>query len=132
MIKYPQTFEQFRPAGFDGLFDWDFLRPAWLGTNIEPMDIDAMVERKGKILLFETKTEGKEIPVGQKIALERLLVIGRGDIHLMVIYGKDIRSIVAMEEWQFRNDVIMHPRRACDAGYVLERVSAWFRWADAQ
>lgn len=61
-IKYPKAFDGFPPAGFDGIFDWDFLKPAFGGTKIEPMDIDAFVERHGEILMFETKTLGKEIP----------------------------------------------------------------------
>ena len=50
MIVFPERFKQASPAGFDGVFDWDFLEPAFGGTKIMPMDIDAVVERKGRIL----------------------------------------------------------------------------------
>lgn len=38
MIVFPERFKQASPAGFDGVFDWDFLEPAFGGTKIMPMD----------------------------------------------------------------------------------------------
>jgi hypothetical protein len=72
MIRHPHTFAACPPAGFDGVFMWDFLKPAWAGTRIEPMDIDAHVERYGAHLLFETKEPDTPIPEGQRIALTAL------------------------------------------------------------
>jgi hypothetical protein len=31
MIKYPETFDSMKPAGFDGIFDWNFILPAFKG-----------------------------------------------------------------------------------------------------
>jgi hypothetical protein len=31
MIVFPERFKQASPAGFDGVFDWDFLEPAFGG-----------------------------------------------------------------------------------------------------
>ena len=33
-------------ANNDGIFDWDFLKPAFEGSNIMPMDIDGIVEER--------------------------------------------------------------------------------------
>ena len=130
-VKYPETFKSFPPANFDGLFDWDFLLPAFQGTNIEPMDIDAVIERRGKVLLFETKSEGKEIPLGQRITLDRLIILGRGNIHLMILYSKTTVSIVAMDEWSFSKGQVRRQGIVnCDAQFVLERVIKWFQWAN--
>jgi hypothetical protein len=76
MIKSETAFNTSLPAGYDGLFDWDYLKPAFNPTKIEPMDIDAMIERHGRFLVFETKEPGKEIPNGQKITLRALHKIG--------------------------------------------------------
>ena len=57
-------------AGFDGFFDWDFLLPAWAGTKVQPMDFDAVVERHGRFLVFETKRDSQEVPRGQARALK--------------------------------------------------------------
>ena len=70
MIRNRRIFDDCLPAGFDGVFMWDFLKPAWAGTKIEPMDIDAHVERYGAHLLFETKEPGADVPEGQRIALK--------------------------------------------------------------
>lgn len=72
MIRNQRLFEECPPAGFDGVFLWDFLKPAWAGTKIDPMDIDAHVERYGAHLLFETKEPGCCVPEGQRIALKAL------------------------------------------------------------
>jgi len=48
-IKYPDTFMDALPAGFDGVFDWDFLITAFAPTKIQPMDIDGIIERKGTL-----------------------------------------------------------------------------------
>ena len=84
MILFPERFNQAKPANFDGVFDWDFLKPAFAHTKIEPMDIDAIVERHGKVLIFETKAPDREISKGQKITLNPLLALGRGNVHVMV------------------------------------------------
>jgi len=131
MIKYRRRFWEARPANFDGVFDWDFLLPAFAGTKIQPTDIDGMVERYGRILLFETKNPDKDIPLGQRIAFETLLKIGEGKICLMVLYGKTSDTIVKMEEWWYRNGRIDIKPMECNSQYVLERVKAWFQWASS-
>ena len=132
-IKYRQAFDQHRPAGFDGVFDWDFLKPAFKGTKIEPMDIDALVERHGKFLLLETKMHGKEAPQGQLIALERLVKLGRGDIKLFFVWGKTVSTIIAIEEWSYRGGVVIKNNRiSCDGQYLLKKVSEWFNYANSQ
>ena len=131
MILYPERFQQAEPAGFDGVFDWDFLLPAFYKTKIQPMDIDAVVERRGKILLFETKEPGKDIPLGQKITLERFILIGKGDICLFLVYGKTEREINCMQEWHYlRGRINKLNKISCDAAYVLKRVTDWFNWAN--
>ncbi len=131
-IKNDKKFGEAAPAGFDGIFDWDFLLPAFAGTKIEPMDIDAIVERHGRILIFETKTPGFTIPLGQEITLKTLLRLGKGCIHLMVLYGKTKGEIVKMEEWCYAKGQIKTKETDCDADHVLQRVTAWFNWANSK
>ena len=69
MIHSRSRFERWLPAAFDGEFDWDFLALAFKGTKIMPMDFDAVIERMGHFLIFETKSKGKSIDVGQSITL---------------------------------------------------------------
>jgi hypothetical protein len=70
MIYNQDKFDSAKPAGFDGIFVWDYLKKAFYPTKIQPMDFDAVVERNGCFLVFETKTPGVEIPLGQRLTLE--------------------------------------------------------------
>ena len=126
MIKHYKTFKDATPANYDGLFDWDFLKPAFKGTKIEPMDLDAVVERKGNFLLFETKNIGVPIPLGQKITLENFIKVGRGKITLFVLYGKTPDTIEFMEEWVYYKGKVVKHTTECNSEYVLTMTAAWF------
>jgi hypothetical protein len=133
MLKYPKTFDRLPAASFDGLFEWNFLLPAFVGSKITPTDIDAVVERKGKFLLFETKSPGKKVEAGQIIMLENLLKLGRGSIFLFILYGKINTEISQMEIWslnKINNSIKKSEYFDCDSEFVLEKVSSWFKWAN--
>ncbi len=131
MIINPNRFAEAKPANFDGIFDWDFLLPAFAGTKIQPTDIDAVIERKGKLLLFETKEDGKKIPSGQIYTFNALLKLGKGNIHLLIIYGKTKETIKGMQEWYFAKGEIRQTEKVtCDYTTVLARVKKWFAWAN--
>ena len=55
--------------------DWHFLTKV-LPRNITPSDIDGIVEASGNFWVMEYKKEGKPVPLGQKILLERLVKKG--------------------------------------------------------
>lgn len=124
MIKHPGTFDETWPAGFDGVFHWDFLKPAFAPTKIEPMDLDAIVERNGKFLVFETKGNGVPIPQGQLITLEQLT--GTGLFTVIVLRGKTAVSIAGWDVW-FRgsNGVV---KRHIEGGSedLVKFVRRWF------
>lgn len=130
-IKHPEAFKASLPAGYNGIFDWSFLLPVFEGTKITPMDIDGLIERHGRILIFETKHPDKEILSGQRGALETLLRLGRGFICIIVLYGKSATTITEMEEWHYiKSRIRKSARKSCDSTYVKERVNAWFKWAN--
>lgn len=130
-IKHPDAFARTLPFGFDGVFDWSFLLPIFEGTKITPTDIDGLVERFGHILIFETKPPDKEVPPGQRIALERLVALGRGNIRVIVLYGKTPLTIVGCDEWYYaRGQLCKTGKRECDHNYVFRRVKAWFEEAN--
>ena len=131
-IKHPETFNNWPPAGFDGEFAWDFLLPSWSGTNIEPMDIDAMVERRGHFLVFETKKDGKDVPLGQKITLTELWK--RGFTTIIQVAGKrpeEITGYALYPEGEFEygvqvGDKELKPVNYMGLAWVVRR---WFCWA---
>jgi hypothetical protein len=54
-----------------GFWDWDEVSNQLPG-KMKVSDIDGFVEVNGHFLILETKTPGVPIPLGQKIAYERL------------------------------------------------------------
>lgn len=54
-----------------GRWDWSWLTSAFT-DGVRVMDVDALVERNGRFLAFETKGNGVLVPKGQRLALERL------------------------------------------------------------
>jgi len=104
-ILHRETFNSFLPANFDGVFEWDFLCPVFEGTNIKPMDIDCIVERKGKFLVFETKSPGKEIPLGQTITLESL--VKTGYFVIIILWAKKPEEINSWQVWFKKGDGII-------------------------
>ena len=129
-IRHPKAFKDSKPANFDGIFDWSFLIPAFKGTKIQPTDIDCVVERNMKVLFLETKQPNKEVPLGQCILLENLILIGKGSIRVVVVYGKTVESISGMELWVYKNGEVKKEATFCSWQHVLQTVSSWFVWAN--
>lgn len=133
MIIYPEKFQQMRPFGFSGKFDWDFILPVFSGTKIQPMDIDFIVERHGKFLVIETKSsDGVKLPLGQQILFDNLLRMGSGDITLFILPAKDEHSIWHWEEvYMLPKKNIIHSREIIgNKNDFVGRVSQWFEWAN--
>lgn len=127
MIKHQETFNKWLPANYNGKFDWDYLLPIFKPTKIEPTDIDGVVERKGKFLFFETKKEGKSIPLGQLIMLETLIKRFEGDATLLIIYGKTDKEVVGAQMWRYENGkVVKDAPVSCDWKQVYEMVYQWW------
>ena len=92
-IKYANRFAQARPAGYDGLFDWDFLRGCF-PRGIMPMDFDGVVELGKQFLVFETKQSGKEPDKGQRLCFKALLEIP--NFTIFMLYGKTPETITRL------------------------------------
>ena len=88
-----------------------------------PMDIDAIVERKGNFLIFETKHIGVPVPQGQMITLKKLVELGK--ITVMIIHGKTIPE----------SFTVYYPNGDKQDYIGLEQakkvVIRWFKYADS-
>lgn len=123
-IIYPKRFESQLPAGYDGPFDWEFLRGAF-GPVIMPMDFDGVIERKGNFLLFETKLLDKEIPDGQWYTFNSLIKTGDWTIFILWLDGENV--IREMRVWH-RNGRLKDVEPA-DKDLVWKRANLWYQWA---
>jgi hypothetical protein len=121
-IKNEKVFNESAPPGFDGIFDWSWLEGCFGNTKIMPMDIDAIVERKGNFLIFETKHMGVPVPQGQMITLKKL--VGLRKITVMIIHGKKLPE----------RFTVLYPNGVKQDYIGLEKakevVTNWFNYAD--
>jgi hypothetical protein len=122
-VKHPLAFFRAAGAGNDGVFDWTWTQGCFAGSAISPMDIDAVVERNGNFLMFETKGIDVPIPHGQLITLKQFHALGC--VTVMLIQGKI--SPEKTEVW-FPGD-----KKELLVGQqeTKNRVSSWYRWASA-
>ena len=109
-----------------GLWDWGFLDDCFDDTKIRVSDIDGMVERNGRFLMIETKAEGVEIPVGQRIMFENFV---RQNNHVLIIWGRQGDATFSLS--------LITPRRTVnycdrDEAFIKYIVSQWFKYANAK
>ncbi len=125
MIKYPNAFNKHLSAGFDGVFDWDWIaeeiKKVDPKSKIEPSDLDCVVERKKHYLVIESKNPGVIIPKGQEILLNNLNKAK--DFTVIRLWGKDMPEKFI---WTGKNKG--------GQGQGLEDIRAlvkkWFEWAN--
>ena len=123
MLRNEDNFYRSLPAGFDGLFDWDFLLPAFAGTKIRPMDVDALIERNGQFLVFETKEPGTKVSTGQRITLERLVHVGCFTVFF--VQGKKPEEIEEFEIWYQKEGEFRKLRVVAGSKVVLQYTRRW-------
>lgn len=75
--------------------------------SITPTDIDALIEVRNQIVVFfEAKLKDKEVPFGQKLALERLVRnAGRAGKHAIAIIGE--HNVTDPSEDVFLKDLLV-------------------------
>lgn len=113
------------PAAFcAGLWDWSILDGCFGNTKIKPTDVDGMVERNGKFLVFETKAIGAHIPQGQKITLRSL--VKTGAFTVIIVWGNTNQPVKAML-YTRQKEIEYDP---CSLDKFREIVSKWFSYAN--
>lgn len=123
-IKHPAGFLRAQPAGFDGVFDWTWTHGCFGDTKITPMDLDAVIERKGQFLVMETKDIGVQVPQGQLYTFQSMHRLGC--FTFMIIHGKTQpeRSVC----WYPHPSKIKVELTGVDAARAF--VARWYSWAN--
>jgi len=106
------------------LWDWACLNGCFDPTKIKLMDLDGIVERNGKFLVFETKEPYAQIPTGQGILLRALAA--EPNFTVIVIFGYPSNPI---EIWYWKGNVptIINPATIDDLRNI---VKTWFESVD--
>lgn len=130
-VNYPEAFHKSPAAGFDGVFEWDFLLPAFKDVNelIKPMDFDCVIERKHHFLVFETKNFDVPVPRGQLITLES--VTRPKDFTVIVLRGKTAEQIYGWEVWRWGASQKVYKTWFDGNSEALMRYAErWINWAN--
>ncbi|UCD59140.1 MAG: hypothetical protein JSV16_08640 [Candidatus Hydrogenedentota bacterium] len=140
MIEHPDAFQSWLPAQYDGVFAWDFLIPAFARQNqlspIRPSDFDGVVERRGRSLIYETKTDASvPLPLGQRNALEAYMALRPGFITIVHVIGKTWQDVTQFTIWWYCHSVAGRELRrdpyTGDWRRLLEMSRQWFLAADS-
>ena len=130
-IIYPRAFERSQAAGFDGVFEWDFLKPAFAPTKIMPMDFDAVVERRARFLCFETKSGIMPIPEAQVTTLKNTVMTGPWTV--IILRGKTAEEIDGWDVWYRgrKSGTFEQRHQEGDSNVLVEFTRRWFEKASA-
>lgn len=136
-IRNKKLFDSMPSANFDGVFDWDFLIEAFKPTRIEPMDIDAIIERNGYFLIFETKSNPAKkgeakIPDGQRYLFEALMRIIKHKLTIFFVNGKDEKNIYYCWVWSWKDNKITYSHHYGTNFDLLEMTKKWFKHANSK
>lgn len=123
MLYNEKAFYESLPNGFDGKFEWDWMRGCFPRPKIMPADLDAIVEIRGKFLVFETKkNKDVKIPPGQRFTLRALYDTGLFTI--VIMYGKS----------EVKDFTFYYPEGRQVKGYGVEEareaVKEWSHYAE--
>ncbi len=108
-----------------GLWDWAILDGCFGETKIKPTDVDGLVERHGKFLVFETKSPGVSIPFGQTITFKSM--VSTGVFTIIVVWGETNKPIKALL-YTRHGETVYDP---CDIDRFRNIVSQWFKYANS-
>ena len=102
------------------LWDWGFLNDCFGGTRIRVTDLDGLVERNGHFLFIEAKSNGKDIPLGQKLLFKALIASPQNRV--LIIWGEPNKPQMA----QFWG----HEPFTADEEKIRDVVKRWFAYAN--
>lgn len=103
---------------------WDFtpLNGCFGRTGIKVSDIDGIVERKGHLLVIETKRPGERMEKGQRLLFAEIVRQGH---MVIVVTGRSMEDYDTVELLDAKGD------RHVDTRSVIEIVATWFVEADS-
>jgi len=135
MIKNQNEFMKNISANNDGIFYWDYLKPAFGDSNVDLTDIDAVVEKNGWILMIETKSYGKSVSNGQSTLYYNLHRRCGITVIYLIYAGEEktgeIESIEIKENNFFKPAYLLFPKEEGFDGekWLLKYVSNWYQIA---
>ena len=117
-----------KDAFMRGLWDWKVLDGCFGDTNIHPMDVDGMVERRRHFLALEAKPPGGTLTRGQEITFMQLSRQPR--TNCVVFYGDPLEETV--ERITVMTNGIQREEVDPSLETLRTFVSLWYAWADGQ
>lgn len=103
------------------LWDWKILDGCFGKSRISPTDIDGLVERRGKFLMLEGKSLGKDVPTGQQIMFNNLVKTG---VFTIIIVWGDPNAPETIQVWGKEKVV-------ADISIFRKEVEKWYNSVDS-
>ena len=112
------------------MFRFDLFSGCFAG-KIAPTDVDFMAEVAGRFLLLEFKEGGADLQTGQRIALERLVSMGKGKVVVAVVRHDEDMRVMEVKRCQFSNGSRFEAWAPCNDDELKSRVKSWHDAAQA-
>ncbi len=110
------------------LWDWGFLDGCFGKTGIRVTDIDGMVERNGRFLVIETKSNGANIPIGQQRMFQAMADDGKFTV--IVVWG-DANQPTKMRITAHNGTRVVIVEKPANIEDLQDAVKRWFVYADS-
>ncbi len=105
-------------------WNWSWIDGCFGITNISPTDIDAVIERNGRILVIETKHLNEELPTGQQLLFEQFS--RKAGVVVVVLWGnRDMPEYL-----QVCTGGVWGAMRPTDKDSFRRGVQRWFETAE--
>lgn len=109
----------------ENLWDWEFLNAAF-PRNIQPMDVDGLVEISDKFLILEGKSLHAGMARGQEMALDAMS--RNSDMNVLMVYGDPKTSeIDKAQVWGYHDEPIPAGKKE-----VRKLAQGWVEYVDEQ
>lgn len=112
----------------NSFWDWSFLNDCFGDTKIRVSDLDGVIERKGNILILETKEPNVSIPYGQQLLFEAIQKNGHT---VIVAWGSVNNHHPVVTKMMIYHPYNKHSSKV-DATILdlHNKVANWYRFAD--
>ena len=110
------------------LWDWGIFNGCFGNSRISITDLDGMVERNGKFLIIEAKSEDKPVPTGQRIMFENLAKLDCFTV--IVLWGTPNNPVKYQQYFNQDGKPFASEIKECDLIDVRRIIKNWYLQAN--
>ena len=111
------------------VWNYDFMADNLPG-KCRMSDIDAILERKGNLLVIEIKAPNAGVPVGQLILLKAMVKAGNTTVYYLWGNTDVPEHYQRLRKDKFSGECMLSEKIPTDATHFAKIIGNWFDWAN--